>query len=84
MTKLEDKLRKLGYYHHPKEVCVWISKRVFKHLTVVLNIVVAQDKVINKYLTPNTEYAYIETQGELDDLQHAFDQLQKDLEEIKK
>ena len=78
MTKLEQKLEELGY---KKDKLIHFSyyKR-YKYCTAII--------INNGGLTGVLDFRYklssISTQQELDNLQQAFNEMQKDLEELKK
>ena len=84
MTKLEQKLIELGY---EKEI-TYVSSNVFSKYIVTLTMTYCisieldiQGKVETGYVDSNH---YFKTQQEINDLQQAFNEMQEDLEELKK
>lgn len=75
---LEKKLIELGY----KKVSYWYEKNV----NGILIMVEPYDDIFSKIhkMYVYDHMTYIRHQTQLDDLQQAFDEMQKDLEELKK
>ena len=71
MTKLEEKLIQLGYRQAPH------TNRFIKVMNDIIFTIVTNysDKIIEKYAV-----VCVESQQDIDNLQQAFNQLQKDLE----
>lgn len=76
MSNLEEKLIELGYEKTPyfdiNDVIWWKG-----------SIAIATDKKCLKILKANVQIGYVNNQQDIDKLQQAFNQLQKDLEVLK-
>ena len=85
MTKLEEKLIELGYKKQKKYWSPFIDKNVKECWKENIHIIIDRDT--NKIIE-NASYVYamlIEcySQQEINNLQQAFNEMQKDLEELK-
>lgn len=82
MTKLEAKLIELGY-GKIKVTDFYSNKRPFvkhrKSWSIRINVLYNQNNKIEHYIEPR----YIYSQHQIDNLQLAFNEMQKDLEELK-
>ena len=75
MTKLEEKLLELGYKNRKR------GKYTKKIRYYNLVIIIAFEEIVDFYVDINIT---IDKQQDIDIIQQAFNQLQKDLEELKK
>lgn len=73
MTKLEEKLIELGYENY---IYYWQKTTWVNNTFVVIQI--------SKVLTGSLSHCIIKSQKDIDNLQQAFDIMQKDLEELRK
>lgn len=78
MTKLEKKLKELGYEERD-----YIHKIFFKDLFPYLIFIKLEINKISNYAI-NSYYFSINSQQDINDLQQAFNIMQKDLEELRK
>lgn len=79
MTKLEQKLVELGYEFFGWNVKIKMYEKRIKY--TIINICTKEDKLLYKYCEPINKH--IKSQQDIDNLQQAFNQLQKDLEVLK-
>ena len=90
MTKLEEKLIELGYeltiieYMNNKQLCKTYEKP-FKHCYIVVWTYTQYEYLRKPYhlFIKYNHNNYIKEQEQLDTLQQAFNEMQKDLEELK-
>lgn len=77
MSKLVDKLEKLGY-KYKKFFNMW-EKEIFNH---TIQIMLSEEQILlNEVVNPQN--IIVMTQQQIDNLQLAFNELQKDLEVLK-
>ena len=74
MTKLEEKLIQLGYRQKNKTYIIYA-----KQINGILFELIVNGDIFGKIIVLNS----IHTQQDIDNLQQAFNQLQKDLEVLK-
>ena len=79
MTKLEEKLIELGY---KRTGCFNFIKRVLENILIIKINVCARAEIREAYVDFYARGVYC--QWQLDNLQQAFNQLQKDLKELEK
>jgi hypothetical protein len=86
MTKLEDKLKELGYHKYQTtyfrdddKPYIDFKKQYCYRATIHIEL---YDNKIDAY-NVTTEYEYFTTQQAIDNLQQAFNIMQKDLEVLK-
>ena len=72
MTKLEEKLKELGYENY---IYYWQKPKWVNNTFIVVRI--------NEDLTGSLGDCIIKSQQDIDNLQQAFNEMQKDLEELK-
>ena len=79
MTKLEEKLIELGYeiYHKDNYSIIWNKD----YLVYELKIQIINDKIFQSYIK-SMNYLFF-TQTHIDNLQQAFNEMQKDLEVLR-
>ena len=80
MTKLEEKLLELGYKYIESINC--FGKKYSRFISIFIELNKDKSKV-NDYDTEYTTYRF-KKQEQIDNLQQAFNEMQKDLEELKK
>ena len=80
MTKLEKKLVELGYRRHPYSYGLTYIKKVKEHI-IHLEFFTKSLELDNAFIELCQT---IKTQEVLDNLQQAFNEMQRDLEELKK
>ena len=83
MTKLEQKLIELGYEkqqkYNSKQIIILYLKDMFYGLTIYYNLVT--NKIVDNLVLTNGKC--VRTQQDIDSLQLAFNEMQKDLEILK-
>lgn len=76
MSRLEEKLIELGYKHYAGKMYIKFQHKYSNELVIEIS----QDKIINFYVYSYDSYI---KQEQIDNLQQAFNEMQKDLEELK-
>lgn len=82
MSGLEDKLIELGYELSKDE----ITKTIFGHKlngNFENHIIIKNNKIVNCYVCYYEEYYIVKVQQDIDNLQEAFNEMQKDLKILK-
>ena len=80
MTKLEEKLIQLGYEKISHNYMTRLTRYKKEFAFSYINFHIRDNEIVMYGVSPTCDY---QTQYEIDDLQEALDQLQKDLEELK-
>ena len=83
MTKLEEKLIELGY---EKSEDFYFNNKIYRtrYIKSINNVAYIEINIYEKYIAEvKLEYS-ITDQSIIDKIQQAFDEMQKDLEELKK
>lgn len=78
MAKLEDKLIKFGY----KKVYFTLWEKIFLN-NFIIRLEVIDNKITDRFELVNHQNIIIKNQSEIDNLQLAFNEMQKDLEVLK-
>ena len=83
MTKLEEKLIELGYEHHENYYShrLYIKKHLDTNDFITIRLSKDRTKISNAYI--DYDSYYFTNQKQINNLQLAFNELQKDLEELK-
>lgn len=81
MTKLEEKLTDLGYEKISHNYMTRLTRYKKEFAFSYINFHIRDNEIVMYGVCPTCDY---QTQYEVDDLQEALDQLQKDLEVLKK
>ena len=80
MTKLEEKLTDLGYEKISHNYMTRLTRYKKEFAFSYINFQIRDNEVVMYGVCPICDY---QTQYEINDLQEAYNQLQKDLEELK-
>ena len=79
MTKLEEKLIELGY--EKERICEYTKDFIKEQFYLMITInPYTRNKIVDNYVF---QYSFTKTQQDIDNLQQAYNQLQKDLEVLK-
>ena len=80
MTKLEEKLIQLGYVKLTHNYMTKLTRYKKEFAFSYINFHIRDNEIVMYGVSPTCDY---QTQYEVDDLQQAYNQLQKDLEVLK-